>query len=354
MRTLSWKKKLAFSLVACLLFFVLIEAGLHLRRYLRRTPPEKTAAVRNQYWYFVPHPFLNYTLNPDHPNHNSMGFRGKEFAVAKKKGVCRIVCMGGSTTYDTRVSEDETYASVLQKVLNESGTQTVEVINAGVPGYTSANLLIQLHFKILPMSPDMVIVCTGFNDVYARLAGVSSFDYSGFNTVWTPLPLGKKILFTSILAQRFIGPLGYKWNVRYLKWPPHLHEITRTPAADRAEDPRVDLTKEFEGTSSTVFERNITSLIQLAKANGVRVVLLTEPLLASTADGLNPLFEKALAQHCAAMRQVAEREKVLLVNLDKTFPRKPDYYADCIHMTKEGNSKRARLIARSILGPTGK
>ena len=110
----------------------------------------------------------------------------------------------------------------------------------------------------------------------------------------------------------------------------------------------MDLTKEFEKTSAAVFERNITSLVQLAKANGVRVVLVPEAFFLSRSS-INPLFEKGVAEHADAMRHVAARQKAVLIDLAKDFPRKTEYYDDGIHMTKEGNQERAKRTAAVLI-----
>ena len=57
---------------------------------------------------WTPHPYTLITLNPKSKDYgltqiNSLGFRSPETSVEKPRGVVRIVCLGGSTTYGTSV-----------------------------------------------------------------------------------------------------------------------------------------------------------------------------------------------------------------------------------------------------------
>src|SRR5436190_20413136 len=55
---------------------------------------------------YYPHKRLRYGLVPNLDYYgwfriNSMGFRGREVSASKPPGTFRIVCLGGSTTFDT-------------------------------------------------------------------------------------------------------------------------------------------------------------------------------------------------------------------------------------------------------------
>ena len=69
---------------------------------------------------------------------NSFGFRSPEFQFSKSKDTYRIICLGSSMVYGTGKNKD-TFPFQLEKELNQSGQDGInfEVINAGVPGYTS-------------------------------------------------------------------------------------------------------------------------------------------------------------------------------------------------------------------------
>ena len=123
---------------------------------------------------FKGHPYLNYMNAPGYKKkgtrHDELGYRGPPFDEQKAPGAFRIVALGGSTTYTEFVADDQkTYPAQLQKHLRDLGYGAVDVINAGVPGYTSWESLINLEFRVLDINPDLVIVYDALNDVHARL-----------------------------------------------------------------------------------------------------------------------------------------------------------------------------------------
>jgi len=115
-------------------------------------------------------------INPTPYRINSLGFRGPEFTKAKPGGASRIVCLGDSGTFGIRrttLSEesetvvmrmDNDYPRKLAQLLQVEGPANVEVINAGVIGYTSSHGLRLLNTEILDLHPDIITIRFGFND----------------------------------------------------------------------------------------------------------------------------------------------------------------------------------------------
>ncbi|MBE8233639.1 MAG: SGNH/GDSL hydrolase family protein [Endozoicomonadaceae bacterium] len=94
---------------------------------------------------------------------NSQGLRGPEIAP-KTNDKFRILSLGESSTYGTKVKFEETYSKILEKTLGAMQGKPVEVINAGVPGYSMFQGLTFLHLHGLDLNPDMVLIYFGFND----------------------------------------------------------------------------------------------------------------------------------------------------------------------------------------------
>jgi hypothetical protein len=87
---------------------------------------------------------------------NSLGFRDREYPVPKPPGSFRILGLGDSFTFG-RQAPDEVYLDLLEARLLALGFP-VEVINAGVPGYDTAQELAQLHKVGLGLGPDLVLL----------------------------------------------------------------------------------------------------------------------------------------------------------------------------------------------------
>lgn len=102
---------------------------------------------------------------------NQYGFRGGgPLEVAKQAGKLRIMAIGGSTTFDTQATDDDhTWPARLEFWLGKLGASPVEVINAGVPGYTTLDSLIRLQAELYRFQPDILIVYEGHNDLFHAL-----------------------------------------------------------------------------------------------------------------------------------------------------------------------------------------
>jgi len=123
---------------------------------------------------FRPDPLLGYALKPgfriDYGGRtpvetNRFGWRDREYPREKGAGVFRVVCIGDSRVFGLGLPADETYPKQLEKMLRGKALGfAVEVINAGVPGYTSREG-VALVGEILPaFAPDLVIASFGHND----------------------------------------------------------------------------------------------------------------------------------------------------------------------------------------------
>ncbi len=81
-----------------------------------------------------------------------------------------IVCFGDSLTYGTGAGPGESYPSRLAKLLGR------EVINAGVPGDTTADALKRLENDVLALNPRIVLITLGGNDLMRDLPREEAFE----------------------------------------------------------------------------------------------------------------------------------------------------------------------------------
>ena len=109
---------------------------------------------------------------------NSLGFRGPEFTLAKAPDTLRVVCFGDSSTFGIGARMEDTWPAQLQQLLaegivdgnasaaDETSVRRVEVINAGVPGYTSHQGLQHMRQKLDEFDPDIVMASYANNDFW--------------------------------------------------------------------------------------------------------------------------------------------------------------------------------------------
>jgi hypothetical protein len=122
-----FKKKLYLLLVS--VFFTLVILETATRIWLGFIAPEDVSLEYSLYSYLSPdnqryirHHYLNYYPNPKYhrgkTSHNSLGYRNDEFPAKKPEGVFRIVLLGGSSTYNIGITDnDKTWAAQLERIL---------------------------------------------------------------------------------------------------------------------------------------------------------------------------------------------------------------------------------------------
>ena len=93
--------------------------------------------------------------------------RDTDISVSKKKGNFRIVCLGGSPTFGWGLEIEESYPFRLELFLKQKYPQgpCIEVINAGVIGYSSYQGLQFLKRDILKLAPDLITIEYLANDI---------------------------------------------------------------------------------------------------------------------------------------------------------------------------------------------
>ncbi len=97
---------------------------------------------------------------------NANRFRGDPVQIAKGSRSTRIVGIGDSVMFGWGVKDNETYLSVLSRMLRSRYPETFwEVINTGVPGYNTTMEVETLKEEGLAYSPAIVIIDFVGNDL---------------------------------------------------------------------------------------------------------------------------------------------------------------------------------------------
>jgi len=228
----------------------------------------RSAAVNSR--LYAPHAWLGRFPRPNsdvftegrHIRINTLGYRGPECAQARPPGVLRIVCIGGSTTFDVKVSDDDkTWPAQLQADLRRrTGLAGVEVVNAATNGYALPRTIIDLALRTLDLRPDWIICYPGVND----LAYADRTDHQ-FGESHRAIPNPPRaealagLLAYSELYNEIAARIRYARQLRYGNWEGRPVERKDEP------DPR----------GIAAFERNLATLAGICWAHDVRLALVT-------------------------------------------------------------------------------
>lgn len=95
---------------------------------------------------------------------NSYGMRGAEFSFDKPAGSLRVAVAGDSFTFGQGVEEDEAFVQVAGARLRQEGIPA-EVLNFGVPGHATPQSVALVRERVVPTSPDVVLINVFANDL---------------------------------------------------------------------------------------------------------------------------------------------------------------------------------------------
>jgi len=374
----SRRRRLLFALMSLLAVLVLGDLTVRGVLALRGRPVGELSAryrsgrrFRQQgQWqlYDANHPYLPYVLRPNldltiifdnaiptgipgtnYPNPqgyreiplhlvtNSAGLRGPEVRPEKPTDGFRVVCLGGSTTQGY-YEDGDTYPRQLETMLRRRlPGRTVEVLNAGVQGYSTAESLVNFEFRLLPYRPDVVIVYHGMNDLKASLAPGFRSDYAHWRRDLLPprpLVVDRLPAWLDVSAIYVLSREAVLARSRKTQWQRSLY------------DAWPDFQSDLAGLQA--FRSNLRSLVAVARGSGVSPVLATfyywpmvdTPEARKTARGISSQNEVV----CALGRELS----VPVADIAQEMPRDASLTFDGIHFTPEGNRVRAEILLRTL------
>ncbi len=293
---LSLWKKVLFTLFVLLLFFGVPEL------VLRALGLPEDLYERGIFWGVEPNlsaePFLHKELGRRFKvSTNSRSLRYAEIPVGRQPRTVRILALGDSTTFGWGLEQDQTYPARLEHILQEKHPEVViQVLNGGIPGYTSFQGLHHFKKNAAPYEPDIVL-----------------FGYIVQDARKTAITDKQQRLIDIEVQRRRINPLYRLRMVRYLHWKYVKYLSWRNQGlSERAEGDPTAQTR----VPLADYEENILTFARLCKAQGAQLVLFGFPLevigytkyhrelLASVAkrEGL-PHFDPSNRIHEAARRE---------------------------------------------------
>ncbi len=211
------------------------------------------------------------------------------------EGVHRIVMMGDSITQ--LGASPKGYVTLISNTLkSDFPSQPIEVINAGISGHRSNDMLARFQHDVLDQKPDLATINVGVNDVWH--------------------------------------------NFRTPDWS------ARVPAGNSG-----------RGVSLDAYLANVGKMIDMARAAGVRVWLVSPTLVY---EDLDCAENRRLRQYAQAEKRLASEKGVGFVDLNSLFRATVAAYrkgagqtqllltVDGVHMNDQGNALMAGGILKAL------
>lgn len=230
----------------------------------------------------------------------------------------------------------------------EYGYNNVEVINAGVPYYSTWDTLVNMAFRLPELEPDLVIVYHAINDVYAR--NMPPKCYRGYNPMRGLSPIagiwsgGSEDLSPSVLV-RYISI-----NMGWMDDPNSLEKSgIHTPDMGCGRE-EISFEDALKVNPPIYFERNLRNIVLLGQGNGIPVMLSSWAYYPES-DVMKDYMKTASDEHNRIIRQVAEEMDApfydLVADLDI---HNPDYWEwTGYHQSPTAAREQADLYAAFLI-----
>ncbi|MCZ6649803.1 MAG: SGNH/GDSL hydrolase family protein [Acidobacteria bacterium] len=335
-------RRILFAATAVLLGLAAVEVGLRLAGYrpLPTRPATRNSEILYQYTKFRSSTSLTWELTPGWSGReggalvviNDDGLRERDLPREKPAGTRRILCLGDSVTFGHWVTAEQAFPRQLERVLSPRVDGRLEVINAGVPGYSPFQEFRWLEDEGWSYQPDLIIVGFVLNDVVERYLTMAAYGGAGtilgVDTTVTMGPLARLLRRTSF--HRFVVGLMQGqarrrevYSVRQLFAEPLSPEIAE--AWDRSED-------------------ELAEIVASARRHDVPVWLAIFPFRFQVAEDLPPRPQDRLARWAAAQGVQVVDLLPVAVRLGARAG-----FLDHDHPTPAGHEAAARALAEALL-----
>jgi lysophospholipase L1-like esterase len=263
---------------------------------------------------------------------NDQGLRGAGIAPARPEGLRRIIVVGDSTVYGHGVEEASTFVARLDEELGPG----VEVINGGVPGYSSEQTLNLLAMRLWDLDPDLLIIASLWSDnnfdSFVDRELISS--HSAFQGRWST-PLVRLAEHSAIY--RFLD-----WHLRVADREEAVREVGwmlgRAPQGDRRRVPVND------------YAHNLQRMVDEASWRGIDVAFLG---LANQVDlGKETPGARAWTLYREVMADTATRNQAPLIDVASTFTESglpaEELFIDEMHPSPAGHALIAEALQEAL------
>lgn len=354
---LAFVPRLAWVLLAIAAMEIglsVITTALGLAGIGRTLLPVNEARVEQQFVYHpllqvVPRPGFEVTRDARTVRHDRFGLRETASVPGAGPSAARVAVVGGSTTYSASLSQGTTWPDRLQERLGAG----YRVLNFGVPGYSTAEHVIQTAFYlgVTGSPPRCAIYYVGWNDI--RNAHLPQLDpgYADFHMRSQVGNLAARREFRAVRASP-LATIVFRQAQRFtdsLPLPPDYRGLGTVAGTD----PRLE----------AIYRHNLASIAALNRAQGVRTAFVAQVLNRAKLTGdrsygwLPRVRDRDVwplqARFNDILREEGSRLQVAVVLPDVDAFEDADF-VDNGHFSVRGAEKFARQIAPGVAAVCGR
>jgi len=283
---------------------------------------------------------------------NSEGYRNgtKEFGK-KEKGKIRILAIGGSTTYGWLIKDyEQAWPAQLEAILNKKFNGQVEVINAGLPGGMSPELLVAFMLKDQYLDADIIIFHNGGNDAVPLFYKDYYPDYRYHRAINAAEKLRK--------GEKALIKNSHFFRLLYAFW-------LKDSSVSQSIRPEPEQKLSVQETAINVkknqpigFERNMETMIKIAKEQKTEIVIFPFHLARKEIYKIIPKDMRYTEKIHDSLQLGIEKNKAVLRALSKKYnlhyyemPQDQiplQYFFDHCHLTAQGDRMKAEFISKGV------
>ncbi len=253
-------------------------------------------------------------------------------SVQKPDNTFRIIAVGGSTTVNEKsfMLSGVDYSLALEKRLSEAVSGiTIEVLNAGGSAYSTAHSLINIEFRLIEYSPDIILLMHNIND-----CSVNFFD-GGATSDYSNKYLKPYFLSPSLQGTLSVG--GFLTQSRFLAWI-GLPQMLANKSGDL--NPEADYNPGIR-----FFRRNIASIAGICRENRIRLILLSQPYSMKP----HPFVSKgAFLAYDQVISEIAEEQEIQFIDMFSEFGHEDSYFLDEFHYSPEGIARFSDILSLKL------
>jgi lysophospholipase L1-like esterase len=330
----SWKQRAALVVGSLVFTFVLLELGIRALDFSK---------AHNEVPWALYDEELGYRLNTALPEINELGMR--DHPLAPKGERLRLLMLGDSLAFYGDDIDDTWVGRLEHELAQPPLERDVDVLNAGVRGYTHYQQLLYLRRDGIALEPDLVGVGFVLNDLHDFLTvfevvdGVIVGNRHGFSD--DAVAAVSNPVYQALRRSRFLV-----WLRRELATA--IDSVLMTSAEGYSFDYRPDFLTAWQPEPWQKIEAQFEEMQDLAQAHDFRLFVVAFPF----ADQYVPAYlERDRAYVLYPQRRLAEicqRLQIPLLDLYPVLDADRHLLDDKIHLTPEGRGVVARQVAELL------